>query len=202
MSPEFHNALATLTIAYQYLNVVQNELDETIADGNVHFMFWNDREPDWNEYEQKTSHSDFRIMIPVLFCLYQGIELTMKGLLTLNKIDYNRDKKGHKFTELYEQIKKCADIPSEIKESLSYFIDPKFANLNTFLKANGKNLDNLSEILRYAVTKKSEKVLSYVDLKYQEQEALPYLREMLENLGKLKRGVRAYYKKFEVQETS
>lgn len=188
---KYVNALATFTVGFQYLNVVENEFNRTIESGNSHLLVF-DQEVDWNEYDKKTSHSDFKIIIPTLYCLYQAIELILKGILTLEEIEFSMRRNGHKISLLFQKVMESKS-PDEIKKILSFYLEPK-AELITFLNANEATVDDISEILRYAFSKKSKKILNYIDLKYRERSILPYLTEIVENSEKLRREIVAYAK--------
>lgn len=180
------SSIANLSVANQYLNVVENQLKQTIESENKHIVILNNEEIDWKTYEKMTISSDFRIIVPVLFNLYQGIELIMKGLLLINKEDYPTNNKGHKLSLLYQKVKLQDNIPMSIKEYLSYFLEPKEGYIQSFLNKNNKKLDNISEILRYPTDKSFLKIYDYTNLKYQERKMIPYIEEILVKCHKLR----------------
>ena len=186
---KYGNAIATFTVGFQYLNIVENEFSRTVRSGNSHLLVF-DYEVDWEEYDKKTSHSDFKIIIPTLFCLYQAIELILKGILTLEEIGYSMGKDGHKISLLFEKVIQ-SKTPDKIKEILSFYLKPK-AEIVTFLNDNGATVDDISEILRYAFYKKSKKILNYINLKYREKDIIPYLIEIIENSKNLRKEIVSY----------
>src|SRR4030042_2804305 len=76
-------ALSFWTVSFQYLMLVENVARETTSQGNTWVMTnTNNLVPITSEeYEEGTRWSDHTIIIPLLFNLYHGIELLLKGFL-------------------------------------------------------------------------------------------------------------------------
>jgi len=79
----YHLAQSFWTVSFQYLMLVENVVREAVVRGNIWVMTkaWEDGEITPKEYEEKTRWSDHKLIIPLLFNLYHGIELLAKGFL-------------------------------------------------------------------------------------------------------------------------
>ena len=190
--------LSFFTLSLKYLRFVQAVLKETIKQGNTHLVISNDILTD-GEYEEKTNWSDFNVLIPILFDFYQGLELSLKGLLFLIKTDddlrqYEPDHNLIKLFDLINQSEKINNITKLIFEK--YLIPEKMPQgfLVDFLKTNNLNINQLYESLRYPADKKFRSFYKYYELQYKEGESLQHFNYMVEDIENLSREIVKLYK--------
>lgn len=188
-------ALLFLTLGSKYLNLVHNVLAESIKSGNPHHMISSNSPPDWDEYFQKTKWSDFIIIEPVLFNFYQGLELTLKGLLLLT--NQTRIEPKHGLTALFERANGVKEIPKDVKEVIKEHITIDENNnplIYGFLSTNNKSIDQLYESLRYPTDKGFSTATTYIDLHYQEERSLEYFKKVSGDIRKLQTLCTSFYR--------
>lgn len=186
------NALLFLTLGSKYLNLVHNVLEETIKSGNAH-MVVSDGDFSWNEYYQKTKWSDFFIIEPVLFCLYHGFELTIKGLILL--VGDGTVESIHSISNLHKKLLTLDKVPEDIKNIVEKYITPNDNNLiSGFLIENKRDIDGLYEFLRYPADKNFQSLNSYFQLHYKEAEALEEYKRILQDIRALQSSGTKFYR--------
>lgn len=183
-------SLLLLDLGYKFLNLTENTLSMTISNGNRHIVT-SDKDITQDDYEQKTKWSDFRIIIPILFNFYHGLELVLKGILLLNK-DIKSD---HNLIALFDEVKTDIRYPKNIVDILEKYINVNKIHpmLETFIKENDININDLYMFLRYPLDKKFEKNISYFKLKYKEGLALPYFSDIIKDSEEIRFLVKKYY---------
>ena len=143
----------------------------------------------WEYYEEKTKYSDFNIILPVLFNLYHGLELLMKGLIRLygevtdnnHNFDYLLrrlmclDKEQD---NLIDVLKKYIKTPIQIRFLEKYRRSQKISSINS-----------LYQSFRYPVESTGKKAYNYFVIKYQEADLLPDLKEVINDIDIIIRGV-------------
>lgn len=161
--------------SFQYLMLVENISSEIVAQGN-NWIVISDKELDESEYEDKTKWSDHSIMIPLLFNLYHGIELLVKGFL----IAYDCKDSTHKIQKLCRQF--AENYPNE-KELITFL--NKYTNdscippiLKDFLAANGLEFRDLYQALRYPFDQKFQEEKTYRNLMYKGKDGLQFFHEL------------------------
>ena len=90
MNNKLSTGLSFLILSENYLSLARNALEVPIEQGNV-FVVIKDHKISEKELTEETKWSDFKIMVPILYNFYHGLELLMKGFLILIK-DYNLEK--------------------------------------------------------------------------------------------------------------
>ncbi len=187
-------ALSFLTLGSKYLNLVANVLAECIKSGNPHHIISNSP-LELGEYFQKTRWSDFIIIEPVLFNFYQGLELTLKGLLFLTS--QTGIEPTHGLTALFEKVSGATEILKEAKEIIKEHIIIDGNNnplIYKFLTTNKKSIDQLYESLRYPTDKSFTNFTMYFDLHYKEKESLEYFKKVIEDIHKLQALCTSFYR--------
>ncbi len=194
-SKERLNALLFLTLGSKYLNLVHNVLGESIKSGNPH-MIVSDGDSSWEEYYQKTKWSDFFIIEPTLFCLYHGLELTIKGLTLLVKEEDMEP--VHSLSKLYNKLLALEEVPNDIKDVIGKYISAseKENFISSFLLENGKDIDGLYESLRYPADKNLQSLNSYFQLHYKEAQALEEYQSILQDIRSLQSSATKFYKAY------
>jgi hypothetical protein len=193
-------ALHFLTFGVNYyLQLVSNVFEKTVDDGNIWVVSRINEKVTTNVLDKETKWSDFKIIIPTLFCFYHGIELIMKGLLAIHDRKYLEAK--HDLTDFLLNIDNIEDIPGDIKNLLHKYVDNK--NLDgpqfifSFLRTNGLTIDGYYNILRYPTDINFDKYYDYFGLKYQGEKAIPELKSMLLDIKKMGEICIEYYNKFD-----
>jgi len=188
-------SLNFLTLADKYLHLVEIVSFEITNQGNLHVLSSDKDDIDENDYEQKTRWSDFRISIPILFNLYHGIELSIKGLLLFS--DGCEMKNSHNIEQLFNAFKDDFPEEEQIISILNKYLEIKFMNtiLKDFLGENNFGVNNFYESLRYPVNKKHEKTNSYYELKYKPELGLVFFKEVEEDVDTLRRESTKFFRK-------
>lgn len=185
-------AIAIESMARHYFHLVTMVLGETVKQGNNWIVSSESDPPDWQEYDNKTSWSDFKLILPVYFALYHGLELAMKALLAIN------DNKivGHELTKIYSELSKTEDVPSSITSLFSKYIERggESGILAEFVKANNRSVDDFYDFLRYPTDKSYSVIYNYWTIKYKQEEALSNYKEIINDLAQISREVQQYIK--------
>lgn len=197
MTTKLKGTKDNLAIAYdnfmrQYFHLVKMVLGETIEQGNNWIITSDSTEIDWKEYENKTTWSDFNLIMPVLFSLYHGLELSMKAVLAIN----DRNVTGHKLITLYTEVKNQPGVPNNISSILSKYIEVEKSDsfLSDFLKTNECSIDDYYDFLKYPTDKNSATIKNYWPVKYKQESVLETYKNIIEDLSNLSREVQQYIK--------
>jgi hypothetical protein len=187
-------SLLYLNRAIKYLHLAENVFDEMKKQGNNWFITSNKPIQD-NDYNNLTKWSDFNIIFPSLFIFYHGIELSIKGLLVLTNQNIS---KIHKFSILFNELKKQESIYSDTLNVIEKYISPSLimkTSLGNWMKINNINMDNLHEILRYPTWGNGD-ISSTNDsaLKYKGEEILPFINEISIDIDKLRKLIVKQYR--------
>lgn len=181
---EYELALSFWTVSFQYLMLVENVARETAAQGNTWFMTKNakDGEITPEEYVEGTRWSDHTLIIPLVFNLYHGVELLVKGFLLASPD--KKVKPKHSIGRLCREF--ALAYPNE-KELIAFF--RRFSEeqrlpslLSSFLRDNGLTLDDLYQAVRYPSDQDFQTLRKYVELKYKGEDGLPFFNEHADEL--------------------
>lgn len=71
-------------VAQQYIQAASNLISEMIRTENRSIALSSPSTPEKEIYEQ-TKHGSNSVIMPALFCLYQGLELILKGFIVIKK---------------------------------------------------------------------------------------------------------------------
>ncbi len=187
-------ALSFLTLGSKYLNLVHNVLEETVNSGN-HHMVATSSEIVWDEYWRETRWSDFRIIEPVIFNFYQGLELTLKGLQFLvNQTDI---KPEHNITNLFDAVQKNEEVPDPLKQIIKKYvsiIETENPVINAFLVTNKITINQMYEFLRYPSDKSFENLTNYIALHYREEKALQNYKDIIIDIKEISRLGTSFYR--------
>ncbi len=184
MDEHEEKALSFFDIGFQYLDLCQKVALEISRAGNVWFMVQDgaDFEKLDKEYDEATYWSDHKLAIPLLFNLYHGIELIIKGLLSLSKAE----PKNHKLSALLAEAKKEHGETEFICHIEKYLIKEKLPEiLNVFFDGSGIDVDEWYQALKYPESTKGKKY-QHFPLKYQEEEGALFCAELHENVSLLR----------------
>ena len=168
------------TVAFQYLMLVENVARETASDRNPLGLIKDVKEGPITENEPlgATRWSDHTLIIPLLFNLYHGIELLVKGFLLITPgVDV---KPRHSIQRLCREF--SAAYPNE-KELNAFF--QKYTEesqlpslLNEFLRDNALTFGDLYQSLRYPSDQDFMDLNLYVQLKHRGMRGVNFFQEL------------------------
>lgn len=143
---------------------------------------WEDGEITADEYTECTRWSDHTLIIPLLFNLYHGIELLVKGFLLVAP-DQNV-KPRHSIGRLCRQFCRTYPDETELNDFFAKFTDEQRlpALLANFLKDNSLTLNDLYQVVRYPSDQDFQTLRKYVELKYQGEKGLPFFQELADDI--------------------
>ena len=174
-------------LAQQYIQASQNLLNSMSKSGNPHVVT-SDYPILEKEYLEEVKNSSHSVMMPTLFCLYQGIELILKGFVGLK----NKENSGHKLDVLCRRFSELYEEEHELNALFSEFVFSPRKFIYEYMRHNGiTKTDEFYNSLRYPDKKVKGKTTSrhdYFYLKYPaNEEFLPQLHDLSEDIGKLLR---------------
>jgi hypothetical protein len=182
-----------LYLADQYYNVTKNLLFNMIDSGNP-FSLVSALESTEEMLNEHTKHSSFRVILPLLFCFYQGTELLLKAFV----LEKNNIKYRHSIEDILKDFKKLYPCEGVIIDTLDKYLGKnKIGFIDNFCKVN--NLTSLNEIynaLRYP--DHMDKLVDYMNLEYSPHEFfLIELSEMMSDIDKLMLNCARLFRKME-----
>ena len=171
-------ALGYWTVGLQYLHLVQAVVAETIAQRNVHVMV-SDKEIGWDQYERDTKWSDHRLVIPMLFDFYHGLEVILKGFLvaagTQSKLD-------HRLSHLVSAFE--AGFPGHVigATARKYVTQDQLPEvLASFCKTSGVTIDDYFQALKYPQSTHGN-VYKHFPLKYKGEKGIPFFEGLAKDI--------------------
>ena len=185
---EYIKSLAFWTLALQYLGLVENAARETVGQRNVWVLVkdYKEGEPTVDDYLEETRWSDHRLIMPLLFNLYHGFELLVKGFLLARKPEVVEA--HHGIQGWVEQFAQLFPMENDLCECFLKYTQPhRLPQLITqFLSDNQLQFGQLYEALRYPTDRKFGNIKRYIQLKYKGPEGLPFFQELLTDLNRLR----------------
>ena len=177
-------ALSFWTVSVEYLMLVENVASEIVTHGNPWFMMKDSKcgEFTTKEYDDATCWSDHTLIIPLLFNLYHGIELLMKGFL-FAAADQNVEP-IHTIDKLCHQFRGVYPKETELIDFFTKFTDKQRlpALLLGFLNDNSLTPNDLYQAVRYPSDRSSQTLRKYMGLKCQGKDGIPFFRELVEDI--------------------
>lgn len=172
-------ALGYWTIGLQYLHLVEAVISETVAQRNVHIVV-SDSEYSWDQYEKNTKWSDHRLIVPVLFDFYHGVEVILKGfLVAVGK----PAKTNHKLSLLTSEFEDC--FPGYMLGAIArkYIAQDQLPELLTsFCKTSGITIDDYYQALKYPQSTCGS-VYKHYPLKYKGEDSVPFFQELAKDIA-------------------
>lgn len=173
-------------IAYNYLTLVSNCIDEMEKQGNQTMILTN-KDSDWISYEKQIRWSDQSISIPLLFNFYHGVELLLKGILKITGIEYSTD---HQLSKLFLKISQIKPKPSRLINILEKHISLEKSPFSSLFKENAKNIDDFYILLRYPIDKRPESVdFDFSSIKGQEDIGLGKYKIIRQDIYEIKESI-------------
>lgn len=184
--------LALITFAEQYLTLVENVCRETVNQGNNWVVCSNGNAIDngrWEEdYTERTKWSDHSIILPLLFNLFHGMELLLKGLL---KVDPECDVKAvHGLARLHSEFRKIYPNDCELYDVIGKYTAVSQAPkvLRDFMSENNfDSMDEFYQAVRYPCDTSCKKVRWYKPLKYKGEDGAKFFEELADDVKAARR---------------
>lgn len=184
----------------KYLHLVRVTAEQIVSMKNKTVAtWWGERTPEEEakELDRQTKWSDARLVEPLLFNFYHGLELLLKGF-TLYKSALN-PKLDHRLTVLLASFMKEypgeVDLITTFQKYLSERTMPKM--LRDFLKKNESSVDRFYESLRYPFNRDMSQNYEHIVLKYKGRKGLPFYEEILTDIGVIEKCAVALGRKLE-----
>lgn len=181
-------ALSFWTLSFQYLMLVENVAREIMSHANPLGLTKLQSEGPITEDElvEATRWSDQSLVVPLLFNLYHGIELLVKGVLLVTpgvrvKPQHSIQRLCHEFSAAYpNEIELNAFLQKYTEESQ---LPPL---LRDFLRDNALTFDELYQALRYPSEPDFVDLKRYVQLKYKGQQGVRFFQELNEEIKSIR----------------
>lgn len=181
---QYQLALSFWKASFEYLMLVENIARETIVQGNTWFITkrWQDGPVTEKEYHEGTKWSDHTIIIPMLFNLYHGIELLVKGFLLARS--QTEVKPTHTVQHLCRQFYNAYPGERELNSFLRKYTEEANlpAILGDFLRDNAMTFDDLYQALRYPSDRNFQTLKTYIELKYKGTKGIPFFKELHQDI--------------------
>gem|GEM_PF-445568 len=178
----YTNALVFWTIALQYLSMVENVSKEIVKQGNNWVLIEDHPMSNEEYFLERANWSDHNLIIPLLFNLYHGLELLLKGLL-LSKAN-GTVKPHHVIQDLSRQFADSFPNEAELNRCFSKYTEEEHLPplILNFLRDNELSFNALYQALRYPADAMFGNIKKYFTLKYQGKEGLTFFNELIADL--------------------
>lgn len=167
-------SLGFWTVGIQFLRLVKASTTELVDSGNPHVIF-SDSEVGRDRYDYITRWADHNVAIPILFNFYHGIELILKGFISLNKPPPS----SHNITCLLNEAGDSTSRPNEFFDFIDTFVSkiPKDSLLREFTEINSISIDSWYEALKYPISRQGQEFHHY-PLKYGGEGTISFWRDI------------------------
>ena len=172
-------ALGYWTIGLQYLHLVEAVIAETVAQRNAHVVV-SDEEISWDQYERDTKWADHRIVIPVLFDFYHGIEVILKGFLVAAGAPLDTNHRLSQLVSAFEEQFPGHAIGVTAKKYIAQDKLPEV--LASFCKTSGITIDDYYQALKYPQSTRGN-VYKHYPLKYRGEEGVPFFEDLAKDIS-------------------
>lgn len=176
-------AKAYWTISIQYLHLVGSVATETIKQGNS-WVIITDHTPSLDDFQRSMRWADHNLIIPLLFNLYHGFEVILKGFLLAADVTL---KKNHKLSQLLLQFE-----GKYIGNSLSPYVR-KYIHQNelpplltSFCRQNCLAIDEYYQALKYPESSTGKKY-QHTTLQYRGEQGLPFFQNLTEDIDSVRK---------------
>ena len=173
-----------LTLSFNYFNTAKNILNMTIDSNNPWII--NSKKEDYSflEYVKDTKWSDFIVLVPTLFLYFHGIELLLKGMISLNGGEI---KKTHEIEELIEIANACENNDKSYIEIISMQLSDNIL-ISLFCKNNGieKKFSDIYMALRYPFLR-NDKHIDYLPIQHKEKKSLNDFKKIITDIDKIEK---------------
>lgn len=172
------DALGYWTIGLQYLHLVEAVITETVKQRNAHVVV-SKQEIHWDEYQRETRWSDHRLIIPVLFDFYHGIEIILKGFLVAAG---SPPETNHKLSQLIATFEGHFPGHAIGATARKYVAQDELPELlASFCKESGITIDDYYQALKYPQSTRGN-VYEYYPLKYKGEDGVPFFEDLAKDI--------------------
>ena len=171
-------ALGYWTIGLQYLHLVEAVIAETVAQRNA-YVVSSDKEISWDQYERDTKWSDHRLVIPVLFDFYHGIEVILKGFLVAVGAPAETN---HRLSHLVSEFE--AKFPEHAIGVIAkkYIAQDQLPDvLASFCETSDVTIDDYYQALKYPQSTHCN-VYKHYPLEYKGEEGIPFFEDLAKDI--------------------
>ena len=182
-------------LADQYLETSKLLLETLIQNNNSNCGLGSTEYEAHENMIKNVLKSDSTLLTPAIFNSYQCMELFLKGILLLNKIEIDDT---HEVTEMIEKIKMLYGEKSNIYKKVKAFYKEQMEIIKTFKKTNNiTSTKELYESLRYpennSINLDKRKKYNYYDLKYNGDYGIDNFKLLLKRLNEVKKVILLEY---------
>jgi len=172
-------------MARSFFTLVENSLEKLIESGNIDSIFTGKlpKEALKEEYDRRTKWSDFRIITPVLFNYFHGLELNLKGLKYLLEYPPSRRGLNHKLSGLYSDFERLYPRETRYLEIIKECLYPsqELIILRDFYVENQlENSDVFYEVFKYPYNKRFELDFYYGSLEHNRETGIEFSKKLIE----------------------
>lgn len=168
-------------VSEQYIQASKNLIDRMLPNGNPLVLISND-EVSEHELIEGLRNSSQNIILPALFCLYQGVELLLKGFVNVK----SKKKNGHEAEKLYNQFLTLFEEEKELVDLFNKFIYKPKTFIKQYMETNQLNSINiLYNSLRYSELKGGRQVDYYKLMYPNNDEFLSELFDLVHDIDQL-----------------
>ena len=186
----YFRSLCFWSMGIKYLHLVRVNAEQVVdAKNRTVATWWGDRtiEEEASELDRQTKWSDERLLEPLLFNFFHGLELLLKGFI-LSSAGTNQ-KLDHRISRLLKSF--MIDFPNEhelIKVFKKYLTQSEMPELlSSYLIKNEISVDRFYESLRYPFDRKFNQNYKYIMIKYKGRKGLPFFEELITDIRSISR---------------
>ena len=189
-----NNHILFFRLSSQYLHLVEAVTDEILKQGNLQVVI-SDHQITEAEFYESTKWSDYNIAEPILFNLYHGIELILKGYL--KSINADISQYGHKIDNLFSAFSTNFNTNTALITLLKNYIGDTYdlmEPLKSFFIENNISVSQYYDALRYPTDKKELTIYSHYELKRLGKQGLVFFNQLKSDIDTLLRETVKYWR--------
>jgi hypothetical protein len=184
----YYRSLTFWSLGLKFLHLTRVTTEQVVKNRNrTVATWWGDKTPEAEaaELDRQTEWSDARLVEPLLFNLFTGLELLLKGFVLFKQTEHL--KLDHALTGLLMSFRSMYPTEEELTGVLERYIEIAAmpALLRDFLAANAATVDRYHQLFRYPYDLKLTKEHDHFELKYKGRHGLPFYTDLLTDLNGL-----------------
>ena len=177
-------AMRHFMLSDSFLQLVENVLNETLKTGNTDIYSGPPRKDIQAHYRHITKWSGSRILIPILFNFFHGIELLLKA--ANYKVTPPSKSPNHKLSKLIADFKNNYPNSTRLATILDKYIYPIQANTSLlsafYLSNNIIDSSQFYDIFKYPFTKDFQIDFDYKDLHNSGKEGINLFQQIVDDI--------------------
>lgn len=163
----------------QYLHLAECVARETAKQGNT-FLVFSDEPISLEQLEQETKWGDHKLVLPLLFCFYHGLELLLKGFLAARGQPFSSN---HQLSNLLRSFDSCFPKRDFGLIARRYIAQNQLPPLlKSFCRTSGITIDDYYQALKYPESSKRGKVYRHAHLMYQGKSGLSLFEALIADI--------------------